>query len=298
MKIAHLVLAHKNPAQVERLLNSLDHPGFDFYLHIDGKADITPYLHLGQRPNVFFIKKRTPVYWAGFGTIQATLNGFEEIMPKNAYDYINVMSGQDFPLKPAGYIYNYIKQRQGAEFITCESIEAEWAIAADRVRKYHLINWRIPGKFRIEKLINRILPRRKFPIKDHKIVGRANWFTLTPDAIRYSLDFLKKHPRLIRFYRLCWGADEFIFSTILYNSHFRPRIVNNLMYVDWTGQTEGHPRILVTSDLPALQATDKLLARKFDMNTDSQVFSLLEEWIASYPDTAPAPNIAPERNIL
>jgi hypothetical protein len=280
MKIAHLVLTHKNPRQLERLLNSMDHPGFDFYLHIDGKADIRPFYYLADRPNVFFIKKRTPVYWAGFGTIQATLNGFAEIIPKNRYDYVNVISGQDFPLRSPEFIFNYIKERNGTEFITCQSIEAEWSIAADRVRKYHLINWRIPGKFRLEKLLNKILPRRRFPL-DHKIVGRANWFTLTPGAIRYSLDFLEQHPELIRFYKYCWGADEFIFSTILYNSSFRSRIVDNLVYVDWTGQTEGHPRILLASDLPALKATDKLFARKFDMDADPQIFTLLEEWIAS-----------------
>ncbi|MBS1659483.1 MAG: glycosyl transferase [Bacteroidetes bacterium] len=278
MKVAHLILTHKNPAQLERLIRNLEHPGFEFYVHLDKKTDAAPFLYLEKRKDTFFIKNRTPVYWAAFGTIQATLNGFEEILPIGGYDYINVISGQDFPLKPAHYIYRYIQERQGEEFITCESIEGSWAVAADRVRKYHLINWRIPGRFRLEKLVNAILPTpRKFPMPDHKIVGRANWFTLTPDAIRYSLDFLKRHPELIRFYKLCWGADEFIFSTILYNSHFRERIVDNLVYVDWTGMTAGHPRILQAHDLPALLQTDKLFGRKFDMDTDPAIFTLLEK---------------------
>lgn len=280
MKIAHLILTHKNPAQLERLIRALGHPGFDFYVHLDKKTDAAPFLYLSQRENVHFIQNRTPVYWAGFGTIQATLNGFREILPKGGYDYINVISGQDFTLRSAATIYDYIEKRQGKEFITCESIEGSWSIAADRVRKYHLINWRIPGKYRLEKLVNRLLPPRKFPF-DHQIVGRANWFTLTPAAIRYCLDFLEQHPRLIRYYKYCWGADEFIFSTLLYNSSFKNNIVDNLVYVDWTGQTQGHPRILRAYDLPALQATDKLFGRKFDMDTDEEIFTLLEEWIGS-----------------
>jgi hypothetical protein len=282
MKIAHLILIHKNPAQLERLIHLLDHPAFDFYIHVDKKTDITPFLHSAKRKNVFMVRRRTKVYWAGFGTIQATLNGFREILHAGDYDYINVISGQDFPLKSAGKIYQYIEKRFGSEFITCESIEGSWRIAAPRIRLYHLINWRIPGKFRLEKWVNKVLPTRKFPF-NHQIVGRANWFTLTPAAIRYCLDFIDQHPELIRYYKYCWGADEFIFSTILYNSTFRERIVDNLIYVDWTGQTQGHPRFLLSGDLPALKDSDKLFGRKFDMEVDDGIFALLEEWIGLNP---------------
>lgn len=277
MKVAHLILTHKAPDQLERLLRALEFPGFDFYIHLDKKTDASSFAHLAQRKDTWFINRRVPVYWAGYGTIQATINGFEDILAKDDYDYVNVISGQDFPLKPASYIYRYLAEAEGKEFITCESIKGSWSQAAPRVQKYHLINWKIPGKFKLEKLINRLLPPRKFPM-DHQIVGRANWFTLTPEAIRYALDFLDQHPEVIRFYKYCWGADEFIFSTILYNSPFKDRIVDNLVYVDWTGQTAGHPRILLTRDLPALKQTDKLFGRKFDMQTDAGIFTLLEEY--------------------
>lgn len=280
MRIAHLILTHKNPAQLERLLRALDHPAFDFYIHMDKKTDIAPFQYLAGQKNVFFIHNRTNIYWAGFGTIQATFNGFREIMPIDGYDYVNVISGQDFPIKSAAHIYQYFEQRQGKEFITCQSIDGEWHWATPRIRTYSLINWRIPGKFRMEKLINRLLPPRKFPF-DHQIVGRANWFTLTPAAIAYAMDFIDRHPELIRFYKYCWGADEFIFSTILYNSPFRDRIVDNVVYVDWTGQTEGHPRFLIARDLEALKASPKLFGRKFDMDVDETILTLLEEWIAT-----------------
>src|SRR5438309_6901700 len=105
MKIAHLILAHKNPLQLERLLRALEHPGFDFYIHIDGKSDIRQFEHLFNNKNVFPIKNRAKIYWASFGTIQATMNGLNEILPKGEYDYVNVISAQDFPIKPASYIY-------------------------------------------------------------------------------------------------------------------------------------------------------------------------------------------------
>src|SRR5215204_3632719 len=107
MKIAHLILTHKNPGQLERLINILDHPAFDFYIHIDQKSNAAQFTYLSHRTNVYIINKRTSIYWAGYGTIQATLNGFAEILPKE-YQYINVISAQDFPLTSADHIYRYI----------------------------------------------------------------------------------------------------------------------------------------------------------------------------------------------
>src|ERR1700756_3681383 len=110
MRIAHLILTHKNPQQLERLIRVLDHPAFDFYIHVDKKDDQAPFAFLAQKKNVFFINDRVPVYWAGYGTIQAPLNGFAQMLPKE-YDYINVTSGQDFPLRSPDDIYHYIAQR-------------------------------------------------------------------------------------------------------------------------------------------------------------------------------------------
>jgi hypothetical protein len=280
MKIAHLILAHKQPEQLERLIRAMDHPAFSFFIHIDKKADIAPFRYLASRKNVFFIQQRTPIYWAGYGTIQATLYGFAEILP-GLYDYINVISAQDFPLQPAEGIYRYICERNGTEFITCENIDTEWQEAAPRVRKYHLVNWRIPGKYRLENLLNRILPARKFPFP-FTIVGRANWFTLSAAAARYILDFAGQHPRYIKYFRYCWGADEFFFATILYNSTFKNRIEPNLVYVDWL-PGKGHPEIVTTAKLDALKTSGKLFARKFDTTVDARVLDLLEEWIGVKP---------------
>jgi hypothetical protein len=277
MKIAHLILTHKNPGQLQRMLEAMKHPAFHFYIHLDKKTDRRAFAHLYDNESVFEIKNRTSVHWGGWGTIQATINGWEEIPIRN-YGYINVISGQDFPIKSPVQIYDFFAQRKGKEFITIESIEDTWKEAAPRVLRYHLINWSLPGKFRLEKLVNKLLPPRKFPLP-FAFVGRANWFTLTPAAIEYCLDFLKKNPKVVRYFKYCWGADEFIFSMILYHSHFRERIVNNVVYVDWTGQTQGHPRILNSSDFDKLMASDKLFARKFDSNEDAAILDLLEQYI-------------------
>lgn len=281
-KIAHLILAHKNPAQLRRLITCLDHPGFDFYIHLDKKTDPRPFAALFQKENVFPIHNRTSIYWAGYGTIQAIINGFREIPDR--YLYINVMSGQDFPLVSADRLYQFLATADGKEFITCETIDgtSSWGDVSPRVRNYHLVNWRIPGKYRLEKWMNKILPARKFPM-DHEIVGRANWFTLTYPATRFLQSFIDDHPELVRYYKYCWGADEFIFSTILYNdARFRKKITENLLYVKFS-PNQGRPELLTSGDFAALTSSHKFLARKFDMDIDDNIFSQLENWIAHHP---------------
>ncbi|MBO9658004.1 MAG: hypothetical protein J7527_04190 [Chitinophagaceae bacterium] len=289
MKICHLILTHKNPRQLERLIQILQHPDADFYIHIDKKSDQSPFLYLAKQPNVFFVKNRTKVYWAGYGTIQATLNGFEEILPAKEYDYINVISGQDFPIKSTAAIHDFFKIHQGTEFITCQSIEDEWKDAAPRVRKYHLINWQIPGKFRLEKIVNKIMPARKFPL-DLPVVGRSNWFTLTPAAAKYVLDFLAKHPNYVRYFKYTWGGDEFFFATILFNSHFRDRIADSLIYVDWNVPATGHPKLLDATDFDKLLASDKLFARKFDTDKNEEIINMLEKHLTQADSPSFIPN--------
>lgn len=273
MRIAHLILAHKNPEQLERLLIALAYPSFYFYIHVDKKINQASFKYLSKIKNVFFIKNRTKIYWAGYGTIQATINGIAEIL-QNKYDYINVISAQDFPLKTAKHIHDFFLNNQGKQFITCELVEDKWKEAEVRIKKYHLINWRIPGKYHLEKLINSILPERKFPL-DFAIVGRSNWFTITSQAAQYLLDFIKSHPEIVRFFKYSWGADELFFSIILYNSHFKDQIEDNLVYVDWS-EKKAHPKILGKQDFNALEFSDKLFARKFDIDADLVIFEMLE----------------------
>ena len=279
IRIAHLILAHKSPAQIERLIRALDHPQVDFFIHLDKKAKYEKFAGLTALRGVHFIRKRVDVGWGCYSLVQAELNGLEEIVATNRYDYINVLSGQDFPLRSAEEVYRFFLENRGDEFISCEPYSTDhawWQEALPRVRKYNFQNWKIPGKYRIQFLVNRLMPDRRYPL-GHELAGRSQWMSITVSSARYILQFLKDHPEVVRYFKYVWGADEFIFSTILYNSPFRKNIRDNLMYTDWS-RGEPNPKLLTTEDFPLLQQTDKIFARKFDMDADAHIFTLLEDW--------------------
>ena len=281
MRIAHLILAHKNPGQLERLIDALSHPAFDFYVHLDKKANLDDFVYLSGKGNVYFIKKRVNVKWAGYSLVQAQLNGIQEIVDTKNYDYLNVLSAQDFPLKPPEYIFQFLKKNKGFEFISSVDEEKEpvwWQVAKRRVTKYHLENWPdFPGKYRIQNAINLITGTRKYPLP-HKIVGRSQWFIITSSAATYLVDFIKNNPKVVRFFKYVWGADEFIFSTVLFNSPFKEKIRDHLFYIDWS-EGKPNPKILREEDFEKLIRSDKVFARKFDATADENILKRLEEHI-------------------
>lgn len=52
MKIAILILCHKNPKQINLLLDKLNHQDIDCYIHIDKKADFAN--KITKRSNIVF----------------------------------------------------------------------------------------------------------------------------------------------------------------------------------------------------------------------------------------------------
>jgi hypothetical protein len=67
MTFAYLILAHKNPNQVLRLVNILAANNTYFFIHADKKADETLFKSVvGSHENVFFCECRKTVNWGGF----------------------------------------------------------------------------------------------------------------------------------------------------------------------------------------------------------------------------------------
>jgi hypothetical protein len=276
MKIAHLILTHAHPDQLCRLVAKLAHEDADFYIHVDAKSPIEPFLSIGELPRVYFIKNREKVSWGGYSIVQATVNGFEEILGSGIrYDYINLLSAQDYPLKSTGAIHEFFERNPGKIFMHFLSVAHEWQEALPRFTRYHLMNYHFPGKYLAERLVNAIFPPRKLP-KDLTLVGRSQWFTATPAGIAYIVKHLRENRQLVKYFKLSWAPDEIIFQTILYNSDFRKIMVNdNLLYLDWSAGGAS-PKILTMADKDRLMQSGKLFARKFNPQQDAEILDYID----------------------
>ncbi len=279
MRIACIIMAHKGPQQIERFLKKFSGLPFDFYIHVDKKTDKSTFEYLAGIPQVYFIIKRIRVRWASYSYIAAILSSLRQICNSEInYDFISIMSGQDYPIKPVKDFYQLLERNPGRNFISYDEDEEWWSHAITRITKYHFTNFGFRGRYRFQFLLNAVLPLRKFPLP-YKLYGgpRSMCMTLSYECARYVLAFIDSNKKLRRFVRFTWGPDEFIVPTLIMNSSFNHTVINNnFYYIDWS---EGgvNPKTLQSEDYSLLLSSDKLFARKFDITKDSSILDMLDK---------------------
>ena len=278
MKIAHLILAHNHPLQLERLINKISSENSDIYIHLDKKTNFREFKYLSKINNVFFINKRISINWGGYSMLEATFKSFEEILATNKlYSHINLLSGQDYPIRNINFFENYLFENLENSYINYRSINNEWKIAGNRFTKYFLSDYKFPGSWRIELLINKILPKRKIP-NNLEPYGFSQWIVITPKCVIYVLNFIKENKRIRDFFKLSFAPDETLIHTILLNSDLKNNIINdNLRYIEFD-EKKLHPEILTIKDADKIMSSGKFFARKF-LNTNQDILDFIDSKI-------------------
>jgi hypothetical protein len=70
--IAYLLLAHGNPAHLQRLIARLRSDGTAFFIHVDKKADQRLFAHL-KADDVTLLPAPVAVHWGDFSQVEAIL---------------------------------------------------------------------------------------------------------------------------------------------------------------------------------------------------------------------------------
>jgi hypothetical protein len=277
MRLAHLILVHTNPVQLERLLKKMVYSYSDVYIHVDKKSEIAPFEHLKFLPNVYFINNRKSVGWGNYSMVEATLVSMQEILDtQKVYTHINLMSGQDYLLKRIEVIEAFYFANPDKSFMAYRSINNDWQDAKKRLVKYNLGDLSIPFKFAAQVIANVVLPNRKIP-ENMEPYGRSQWVTLTPASIKYVIEFISENSEALKFFKWIWAVDEIMFQTILLNSHFKETIVNeNKRFIKFENN-KLNPKILTISDAENLLKSDKFIARKFSILEDSKILDILDK---------------------
>ncbi|WP_430494515.1 beta-1,6-N-acetylglucosaminyltransferase [Rossellomorea marisflavi] len=266
--MAYAVQCHKNPNQVNLLINTLDCPNVDFFIHVDKKSEIID--KITKKENIHLIKKRYDVQWGGFSQVKASLEIFSEIRKNGNYDYVHLISGQDFPLKSNIDLINFFIENKGSQFI--EFIDLPRHLY-NRVEVYYPSFFTENGKNGTARgIYKRLVMLSKFLKRDlskmPKIFKGSSWFSITGDCLNYILDFIKHDEIFYDFFKNTFCSDELFFQTILLNSPYSDRIVNNnYRYINWE-EGAPSPKTLQFKDLPKLKNSNKLFGRKFDSDTE------------------------------
>ena len=285
-KHAYLIMAHNEIYILKKLLMQIDNKHNDIYLHIDKKTkdfDIESLKKIVKKSNLYFVE-RLNVGWSAHTQILCELLLLKEATSKNKYSYYHLLSGVDLLIKDSEEIYNYFEKNNGVEYIPFKSLEEISEQEIERIKYYHFLNQNMRHKNRFIRIFSSSIHRLTIYIQktlkvnrlkkvDLKIRKGANWFSITDDLARYTLD---KSKELMHIFKHSSCADELFLQTIVYNSKFINKINKettdeHLMakrHIDWN---RGNPYTYKVEDYEELMNSDAFFARKFSTKVDKEI---------------------------
>jgi Core-2/I-Branching enzyme len=284
MSVAYLIMGHRDPGQILRLMHALRDSGAFFVIHIDRRAGDDVFSPLSDyaatHPEVF-LTRRVRCYWGGFGIAQAMIECVKTTAQAGRdFDYAILLSAQDYPIKSAAQIEEFLAKNNGSEFIESFPLAKpnRWTNhggafqAMNRVQYWTFFVRSRPFHLRIA---------RKFPF-GWEPYGGSQWWGLSRECVLYLDQFLRENRSFIRYFKHVLIPDESLFQTILSNSEFSGRIVNNdLRHIDWERPNPKYPRTLDMDDLEILKVSPKLFARKFDSEQSRELLEKVDAELLS-----------------
>ncbi len=281
MKLVVLIAAHKNENQLNRLILALTHPDIRIYIHLDKKSRIDA---ANLYPEARILSKSINVTWGTFSQVESTVNSLKEIIENEPdFDYLALISGQDYPIITPDTMLTFLSENRGKELIDYDTLDHNgWYKARIRFERFYFVSYnnlfiRFTGRI-LTFFCDKIRWKRTF-YRGMLPYGGPSWWTLSNDCIQYILKFSDTHKGFNRFMKKTIHADEIFFQTIVMNSIFKDRTLhNNFRFVKWI-KTKGtaNPSVLVKTDFQEIVNSQKHFARKFDIETDAHILDLIDE---------------------
>jgi Core-2/I-Branching enzyme. len=278
MRFAYAIICHKNPEQINFLIDSLSNNNDDIYILCDKKNSIKKDLLSGS--NIYIVDSQINIKWATHHQIDATLEILKAVTDsKKQYDFIWLISGQDYPIKPRDKIVSYLENNPYDGFFELDKKGA--------FPYLNRIRFRYPSLYFGNSFKNKLY-RKAFKVLkiflQRNISGRiyykgSNWFTLTPLLLEYIINYINENPWYLKLFRNSYCGDELFFHTIVFNSPFAKNIKSDyLREINWNDPVS-NPHVYTINDLQLLKESNSFFARKFDMNIDSQILYELKKII-------------------
>ncbi len=312
MDISFIILAHKDPTQLLRLVSKLESANSFFYIHIDRNSKIQDFKRvLKDKDNVIYLGEasRESGVWGGFGIVKATINGLRKVIEDERKGHVYLLSGQDYPLQPLNFIQKFLRKHQSTDFITTWKMPAPhwqnggyYRLQKYRINKtdnrgdYVLLSSLFDSSFYTKdnlKVIYTLIRLKKY--RDIKLIfnrrnfssiippyGGHQWFCFCALTAQKILSFIDENPMFTKFHQYTLLSDEFFFQSIIMHLKKKDQSIllkPTLTYTNWNKKGVNLPVTFKTHDFPELKiaAQNHLFARKFNEKMDNEILSLIDQ---------------------
>ncbi len=279
-KLACVVLAHNDPAQVRRLIDALD--PFPVFLHCDRRTKDDVFAAMTDKlPDRCVVLPRLPTPWAGWNAAAAEISGYRAALAQTGATHLAMMSGSDYPLASTSRIADYLDSRKGRSIALFERLpRPAWGRdgGMSRLRYVH----RPIRRFPLRVPIPRRIPADIVP------AGGSVLKVLSRHHAQQLVDAFDARPDLVAFWRHTLCADETFVASILNTPAFVPdwaaaHIDADLWYIEWLGQGRKSPEWMTTAHLAVLRERSlgaagepALFARKFSSTMSAEVLDAID----------------------
>lgn len=284
---AYLIMVHEKPDFLKILLQRIDNPNNDIYIHIDSKASGFDEVEVAKWTSfskIHFIKSKS-VTWGAYSQIEVEINLLEEAILLN-YEYYHLISGIDFPLKESNEVIDFFEQNKGKEFIQFQNKNLSKK-NLNRVRYFYPFQEYVGKKknflWGFQKLL--VLVQKLFHVdrtKKNKMFSQfqmgANWFSITHNLAKHVVS---KKADIKKTFKYTINGDELFLQTIVVNSKFS----NYLYHMEFDNSTESNTRFVKwENDTPIilnehyydrLKTGEECFARKFDKENSGKLIEML-----------------------
>jgi hypothetical protein len=238
-----------------------------------------------------------------FALVQSYLDAIAWLLETGSdFSWLINLSGQDYPIQPLSQVEAFLSQTDYdgfVEYFKVFSNESPWKQSEGYSRyayRYRTIVANLPEwqqkVLTPLKALNYLQPffRVNFSYgatlglkistpfhEDFVCYGGSFFCTLSRKCVEYLHNSIKQYPELVDYYRGVANPDECFIQTLLVNSQLFNLCNDCKRYFDFSQTRNGHPRILMSADFPALANSQAHFARKFDFATDRSVLDLLDQ---------------------
>lgn len=192
-------MAHKDAPQINKLIELLDHPQVDIYLHLDKKSKIDPEKEIDTpQHSGFRLVERHDVRWGDISLVDAELELFKAVTESTCdYARVHLISAQDMPVKSIDYILKYFEKPENADQEFIES--SEYSGGKVRLKYYWFCTKHMRAGI-IYKMIRHslLLVQKMFRINRLKYLPLkykmgSEWVSLTSTAVKYIVGEYPKY---------------------------------------------------------------------------------------------------------
>ena len=246
MKIACLVLAYAAPKVLQTTVNLLSPLGWDFFVHLDRKADRPRYSKLldDAAGKCRFVEEPLEIFWGGYSMIKAEVKLIETALAAASYDKCLLISDDTFPLVDPQRLHDFIDS--DADHITTYK-QHPGSVFFERYHKFfhydHPATMMRGRGSRLPEIDDQFISKI-MEISAIKLIGKkkldvyygSQFWALRRQTLEQIVDILNKDQHLAKSFEFSALSDELCIQSIIGNYMPNRNIYEGPVYADFIEQ--------------------------------------------------------------